>query len=1101
MASRPRPLSGLALNRIIAVPPGSDQAGSAVRCLVELHRQGATASIVVRGTLRHRYVRSRLPLEARRRGVIPYLPYLQQLWRSVLRTPYAWIDEHALDLWEFRRQLIQSDACDFAQRDHALILHGQQLPVEFYSLLRLLNVPTTVYADSEAMVGDDGATLDEMSRALGVPAVTVLHEKARTTTPIYDFFQHLRPTGARFSSHRPDRPGPRPLLWHHETLDGEAQFVERYVIENPKSRIGLLVPMADMVTAFRKALIPGLGDKVQWYLADAEISPESRVDPSAPGLKILTWSSALGLEFDTAVLAGLHYASNSQSALNLATSLQMLSALARTELILSYSGAGEPPALNLLPRQLLDVRAARLPTASFPPPARPQSSIVAASASTRMEASTPIPPESLSSARPQCRSAVDTARALLAEPGDRTSRRRVLTAEEEVGLAQLMRGPGGDLSAELPKGFRATLSANDERAAAFDAMVTHNDGLVRSLVRAHAGGGLDDEDVYQHGFLGLMRAIEKFDADRGNKFSTYATSWIRQSMSRGVANEGSTIRLPMHVQEQIHRVMAVRSSMLISRQGQAPISAISRATGLTADKVAEYLRLGAGVISLDAPLRGGDPGSSIADLVPVAVDGLAGFDEVIDRQGRIDEVRQALAHMDDREARVLRLRFGFDGQEDRTLDQIGKLFGVTRERVRQIETKAKTHLIVELAAVSAAGRASPVAEPITATAARRAAQPARRPAPQPVARPATPPAPRLAAPLVSANKSSSEEDFRVKRVGSVLASGTRWDLPGYSNAPVPCLRAWLRDLIDQGLASQATRIGIQSNRSGPWSWLALAHDGETSAEAVLRGRLLGGLEDDGITAGFWPTFTAALSLFDEVIVWRTGTFGDAQRSLILASSRDTRAWSLHEGAGSPPTTVQNMAGDAPSSIIVFQAPRLDCSMADLEAAWTELRPELGLSLSELLANRVTLTIGGQQVTPRDPFLWRNPAAQDLGTERITADGHSALVNPRVLPHPSRLLDGNRYSAGDPAEWKGLQGFYVRCEQRYLSCAGWLGLSGLDMSAGTALARVAVEIDPAERGAWGLSEPGRAATPPEPLRPRLAALARLARKRSEQVLAL
>ncbi len=135
----------------------------------------------------------------------------------------------------------------------------------------------------------------------------------------------------------------------------------------------------------------------------------------------------------------------------------------------------------------------------------------------------------------------------------------------------------------------------------------------------------------------------------------------------------------------------------------------------------------------------------------------------------------------------------------------------------------------------------------------------------------------------------------------------------------------------------------------------------------------------------------------------------------------TGAWSLHDGTG-PPPTAQNAAGDGSGSIVVFRAPRLSCSAADLEAAWAALRPELGLTLSELLASRITLTIGGQQVTPRDPFLWRNPAAQDLGTERITARGHSALVNPRVLPHPARLLSGDRYSAGDPAKWEDTQGF-------------------------------------------------------------------------------
>ena len=305
--------SGLAANRVIAVPTGSDQARSAVRYLSELQRLGATANIIVRGKVLSRYLNSLLPFEARRRGVIPYEPYLRQLWRSVLGTPYAQADEYNLDLWEFRRQLAQSGSPNLTRHEHAVVLHGQDLPVEFYALLRLLGVSTTVYTDSAAVVADDGSTLDELARTLGVTALTVLREEARTTTPIYDFFDRLHPAADRFRSSRPSCPGARPVLWHHETLDGEAQFVEHYTRANPKDRIGLLVPLADMATAFRKTLIPGLGDRLQWHLANAYIPRENRVDCSVPGLKILTWASAIGLEFDSVILAGLHYANYGQS--------------------------------------------------------------------------------------------------------------------------------------------------------------------------------------------------------------------------------------------------------------------------------------------------------------------------------------------------------------------------------------------------------------------------------------------------------------------------------------------------------------------------------------------------------------------------------------------------------------------------------------------------------------------------------------------------------------------------------------------------------------------------------------------------------------------
>lgn len=1119
-------------NRVIAAPPGSDQARSAVRYLAELQRRGTTASLIVRGKVLSRYLNSLLPFGAR--AVIPYQPYLRELWKSAIRAPLAQVDEYSLDLWEFRRQLVRSGAARPPRAEHAVVLHGQELPVEFYELLRLLGVAATVFADSSAVVGDDGSTLDELTRTLGVAAPTVLPDEARTTTPIYDFLERLHPVAAGFSSRRPDQPGDRPLLAHHETLEGEAQFVEDYARTHGSTRIGLVVPLADLAVAFRKALAPGLGDQLQWHLAEAAVPRGQRVDFRISGVKLLTWSSALGLEFDTVILAGLHYAGNGRPTARVAATLQLLAASAQEQLILSYSGPGEPTALDFLPRQLLEVRETLPSLAEIPQPTGPEP----VHRATVLTAMTPAPRPDPPVQRP----AAEIARPLLAYDRDQKSRRRVLTAQEEVGLAQLMRGSGGDLTAALPKGFRASLRPGDERAAAFDALVAHNEGLVWSIVRTYTGSGLDDEDLYQHGILGLMRAIEKFDASQGTKFSTYGTWWIRQGMTRGIANEGAMIRIPVHLHEQIRKV-AIARSRLLSQYGYTSLTAISRSVGMTPDKVAECLRLGAGVVSLDAPLRD-DPDFSIADLISVDPDEVTDPGEIIDRRAGIEVIRKALDRMNDRNAIVLRLRYGFDGEDEHTLEQIGAKLTLTRERIRQIEVKAKEELIFQLAMLGVQSRTAPgneepppppaprpkawrpaprpeakipaqLARPSRPLAppARPLAAPERPPTPRtqaapPRMRPPAPPVPPLRPPVRPAPSARQpladrpeQADFRIERLGKDLAAGTKEHLPGSDVVPAPGLEAWLPELVDQGLSSRATRITIQRSQAGSLSWLAFIHDGEPSARAVLRERLLRGFADDRVIAGLWPAFRSALGLFRELVVWRLGTVGDPQRSMVLASPRPDGAWSLFEGTGAPPPEVHEAAAAGPCSVVVFRRPRLDYGVADLRSVLRTLRADLGLTLGNLLLpGRVTLTVDGQRVTPRDPFLSRNPAAQDLGTEQVTAGGHSALVNPHVLPHPASLASGDAEAAGNPADWERMQGFYVRCEQRYLSCAGWLGLPGLEETAATSLARVAVEIQPDERNAWGLREPGQAVLPPEPLRPRLAALATLARRRSEQVLA-
>ena len=830
-------------------------------------------------------------------------------------------------------------------------------------------------------------------------------------------------------------------------------------------------------STFRNRLTSRLGDQLQWHLAGAHIPRAQQVDFRSPGLKILTWSSALGVRFDTVILAGLHYANNGRSDLRLATTLQLLAASARRQLFLSYSGPGEPTSLNFLPRHLLELRETLSSATEKVDLTRPAKTAVTAE---------PVPlipavSNAQRSSGPAQGSAVEIARSLLAGSRDRQSIRRVLTAEEEVGLAQLMRGIDADLSIELPQGFRSTLTPRDERAAAFDAMVTHNDGLVWSIVRTYAGTGMDEEDLYQHGIFGLMRAIEKFDVTQGTKFSTYGTWWIRQAINRGVANEGATIRLPVHVWDAINQVTMTRNRLL-AQQGHASIAAISRDVGLAPDKVAEYLRLSAGVISLDAPLRE-EPDFSIADLITETSDELAAVDEIIDRQTIIRRVREALDRMRDRDSLVLRLRFGFDGEDELTLDQIGRKLGLTRERIRQIEKKAKEQLSCELVALGIKKRTSDDTKQ---------------------------PAPGLASQLVPGRIPATvrlsiqlpgQEDFYVERLGNSVASGFRRDLLGDFSVAAYDLKTWLLELIDQGLASHASQITVESNYTDTLSWLIFLHDGEPSIWTAIQDCILRSFTRESIVTQLRPALGSAINLFDEILVWPPGTTGDVQRPMVLVSARNTDSWWLFEGAGLPPPVAQKVTSNERCSVVAFRGPVRNHAMVDVQAAFAALRVDLGLTVGDLLrADHVTLTLGDQQVTPRDPFLARNPAAQNLGIEQVTVGGYSAQVNPRVLPHPNKLLSGESYSAGSPATWERTQGFYVRCARRYLSCGSWLGLEGLDMTAVTSLARVAVEIQPEERAAWGLIKPGQRATPPEPLHRRLTVLAGMARRRSEQVLA-
>ncbi|MFC3349416.1 RNA polymerase sigma factor RpoD/SigA [Streptomyces echinoruber] len=289
--------------------------------------------------------------------------------------------------------------------------------------------------------------------------------------------------------------------------------------------------------------------------------------------------------------------------------------------------------------------------------------------------------------------AVRAARAVLEEDRWRRNPAKVvLKADEEVGLAVLLRGGTDRLGRDVPAEEIAALPRDGERWRAYECLVLHNRRLVWKIAKGYQGRGLDIDDLVQHGTCGLLRAVRRFDATKGYKLSTYATWWIKQAITRAIADEGTLIRLPAYVHEKVGKVAKAERKLL--GEGRArTIDNVAYVSGLTFAEVEEVRRISRPTDSLDRII--GDD-AALGDLI-IGPSRLPGPAEVLIRKEFQARLRHVLEHLSERERYVLVRRTGLDGGEPDTLEDIGVVFGVTRERIRQVESKAKAKFRGELA--------------------------------------------------------------------------------------------------------------------------------------------------------------------------------------------------------------------------------------------------------------------------------------------------------------------------------------------------------------------------------------------------------------------
>jgi RNA polymerase primary sigma factor len=272
----------------------------------------------------------------------------------------------------------------------------------------------------------------------------------------------------------------------------------------------------------------------------------------------------------------------------------------------------------------------------------------------------------------------------------------LLTAEEEVALAKRMEM--GQLAAAQLREMRNGLSEDeqaelqaliDDGQAAQEYLVRANSRLVISVAKKYVGRGVHFLDLIQEGNIGLIRAARKFEYQRGHKFSTYATWWIRQAVSRAVADQGRTIRVPVHMGDQINKLRRI-STHLTQELGREPTTEeLAEAMETTPDKITNLIEISRRPISLETPIEE-DADSEFGDFIEDKSSPRP--TEVVTQTLLREHLQQVLERLPEREAHILRLRYGLLDGQTHTLEEVGRQIGVTRERVRQLEAQALNRL-------------------------------------------------------------------------------------------------------------------------------------------------------------------------------------------------------------------------------------------------------------------------------------------------------------------------------------------------------------------------------------------------------------------------